>query len=163
MFKAFLVALFIKPIKLNTNPYFYNIYNLCLASILILVLVRCNDDNLIKNTTTIKKDSVSIWIEQSTDRRFSLDVRKSGLNKAYEASKTVSNDSLRLKSFYDIAYEAEGLNYDELFTKVNKSLLLLSSEKNDHKTIGEAHWNYGLYYTKKEKIDSSYYHYHKAF
>ncbi len=29
--------------------------------------------------------------------------------------------------------------------------------------IGDAHWNYGSYYSRKEVVDSAYYHFHKAY
>ena len=95
MFKAFLVALFFKPIKLNTNPYLRNFCNLFLTSILILVIVGCNDNRLIRNVLTTENDSVSIWIAQSKDRTFSTEKRKLGLKKAFELSKIASNDSIR--------------------------------------------------------------------
>ena len=163
MFKAFLVALFIKPIKLNKNPYLHNIFNLYLTSILILVLIGCNNNSTIKNIDPIQKDSITIWIKQSTNSNYSIDEQKLGLKKAYESSKVILNDSIKLHNYWEVAYEAENLNYDDFFLKVNKEALSLSLSQNNLLKIGEVHWNYGLFYTKKEKIDSSYFHFHKAY
>jgi signal transduction histidine kinase len=148
---------------LNRNAFLRIVHKLCYTSIYVLVIISCTDKNLTKAINNIEKDSISIWIEQAANRSFSIEDRKLGLDKAFKFSKNISNDSIKIENISKIAYESEGLNYDDLFLKSNSSLLELSLKKENHLKIGEAHWNYGLFYTKIEKIDSSYYHYHKAF
>ena len=63
----------------------------------------------------------------------------------------------------EIAYDTEGLNINDLFLKVNNESLKLSEKLDDGLKIGEAHWNYGNYYTDVETVDSAYYHFHKAY
>jgi signal transduction histidine kinase len=46
---------------------------------------------------------------------------------------------------------------------VNKEFLKLASKRKDYYKMGDAHWNYGNYYTDIEVIDSAYFHYHKAY
>ena len=50
-----------------------------------------------------------------------------------------------------------------IFKRTNKLLLINARELNDSMSISEAHWNYGLFYGEREKLDSAYYHYFQAY
>ena len=136
---------------------------LSFTGIYLLVLVGCTKTNLPKKVSIKTTDSISIWIDESKKRKIPIEQRKLGLKKAYELSNQISIDSSKLRNISLIAYEAEGLNYDELFLKANNLALELSAKIKNDSIVGETHWNYGLYYTKKGKIDSAYFHYHKAY
>lgn len=110
-----------------------------------------------------KKDSTEIWLEQSKSRKLTVNQRKKALEKAFEIAKLKKSDTLKSGYFSEIAYEAELSNNDSLFRKVNVKNLDLAVKLKDTFKIGDAHWNYGSYYQKKEVIDSAFYHYHKAY
>ena len=57
----------------------------------------------------------------------------------------------------------EKYNIDDLFIKANSESLELATKRNDFYKMGDAHWNYGNYYTDIEVVDSAYYHFHKAY
>lgn len=129
----------------------------------ILFLIGCTNQEANKKPSITKKDSVEIWIQQSTSRKLTLNERKKALEKAFENSKAVASDSTRLQYLSEIAIEAEALNIVALFKKVNSENLSLATQLKDTFKIGDAHWNYGSYYTRKESLDTAYYHYHKAY
>ncbi|WP_141107276.1 tetratricopeptide repeat-containing sensor histidine kinase [Lutibacter flavus] len=118
---------------------------------------------LVNTSITSKNDSVTYWFNQSKSNKLTLDERKGALNKAYNAVNSKLADSIRLNYFSKIAYEAERLNSYEFFKKANFKNLALAKKVNNKLESGLAHWNYGAYYSKKEKIDSAYYHFHKAY
>ena len=117
------------------------------------------DNNLVDS----KIDSTEIWLAQSKSGKLTLEERKKSLEKAFEAALLNKSDTVKSNYFSKIAIEAEFLNNDPLFKEVNLKNLNLAEKFNDISKIGEAHWNYGLYYAEKEVIDSAYYHYHKAY
>ncbi|WP_147296395.1 tetratricopeptide repeat-containing sensor histidine kinase [Lutibacter oceani] len=46
---------------------------------------------------------------------------------------------------------------------MNRGSLKLATKLNDFFKMGDAHWNFGNYYTDIEVVDSAYYHFHKAY
>ncbi len=84
------------------------------------------------------------------------------LNKAYDSSILISNNSVKNKNLLDIAYQAYKLDDTILFKKANTKAYLLSLKLKDSFGVADTYWNYGAFYLKKEKLDSSYYHYNKA-
>lgn len=133
------------------------------ASIGLLVFIGCTNTTPSKKTNTSDTDSIETWIQQSKSRRLTREQRMQALKKAYEESVIKKVDSEKIKYFSKIAIEAELLNSDVLFKEVNFKNLSLAIKLQDTFKIGDAHWNYGSYYQKKEVIDSAYYHYHKAY
>jgi len=131
--------------------------------LLLLVVIACNKVTEDKKLDTTKKDSVETWIAQSKSRKLTIEEKRKALEKAFEAAESEKSDSIKSNHYSNIAYWAESLNNDLLFKKVNLKNLNLASELKDTLRIGDAHWNYGSYYQKKEVIDSAYYHYHKAY
>jgi len=118
---------------------------------------------LIKSQNKSQIDSISYWIKQSRNSRFTLDQKIVFLETAYENLEKIDSDSIKNKFLGDIAIETEGLNIDDLFKESNKKSLDISIKLKDYLNIGSAHWNYGNYYTDNELIDSAYFHFNKAF
>ncbi|MFD0761653.1 ATP-binding protein [Lutibacter aestuarii] len=110
-----------------------------------------------------KEDSVSYYIKQSQKKELKFIQKKELLEKAYQFAKKQPSDSLQNIYLAKIAIETEYLNINDLFLAVNSESLAFAKKLNDGLKIGDAHWNYGNYYTDVETVDSAYYHYHKAF
>lgn len=110
-----------------------------------------------------KEDSVSYYIKQSQKKGLKFIQKKELLEKAYQFAKKQPSDSLQNIYLAKIAIETEYLNINDLFLAVNSESLAFAKKLNDGLKIGDAHWNYGNYYTDVETVDSAYYHYHKAF
>jgi tetratricopeptide (TPR) repeat protein len=130
----------------------------------IIILIACNPiDEAVDLTGTVKKDSVAILIERSKDKLLNVEKRKANLRSAYQFNKLLLNDSIKNRNLLKIAFQAYKLNDIAFFKKVNYEALSLSDQLQDTYGIGDAHWNFGNYYRKKEVMDSSYLHYYKAF
>ncbi|MFD1293008.1 tetratricopeptide repeat protein [Lutibacter holmesii] len=123
----------------------------------------CSEDVKENDLVDSKIDNTDVWLAQSKSRKLTIEERKKALEKAFEAAESKKSDTLKSYYFSKIAFEAELLNNDPLFKKVNLDNLSLATKLQDTFKIGDAHWNYGSYYQKKEVIDSAYYHYHKAY
>ncbi|AMC11391.1 hypothetical protein Lupro_09010 [Lutibacter profundi] len=127
-------------------------------------MVSCSENkNSDKKNENTEIDSISNWIKQSKNVKNTQFKRENSLNKAFEATKRQKSDFVKNKLLSKIALVAFDLGNDELFRKVNLKALLLSTKLRDTFRIGDAHWNYGSYYTRKEIIDSAYFHYHEAY
>ncbi|MCF6168105.1 tetratricopeptide repeat protein [Lutibacter sp.] len=129
-----------------------------------LTLVFCSQNKVGNKTNDNPEiDSISNWIQQSKNIKKPQFNREKLLRKAFEVTKQQKLDSVKNKLFSKIALEVFNLGNDELFRKVNLKALLLATKLRDTFRIGEAHWNYGSFYSKREMIDSAYYHYHEAY
>jgi len=102
-------------------------------------------------------DEIESQIQQSKSRKLNLDKRKEALQKAYNFTNELPSDSIKINYYSKIAYEAENLNSEDLFKKVNSEALSLATKLRDTFKIGDAHWNYASFYSKKEIIDSIYF------
>ncbi len=120
-------------------------------------------NNTLKNKVTLEKDSIAFWISQSKQPKIDLATKKLGLEKAYLSAQKSVSDSIKNNYLSEIAIEAERLDLNLLFSKVNKEYLEIATKQKDYFKKADAHWNYGNYYTDIEVIDSAYYHYHKAY
>lgn len=130
----------------------------------IPMLFSCEKSNEMSNDKKIfKTDSIAFWILESKQPKVSIDQKKIVLEKAYTAIKKINSDSIKNNYLAEIAIEAEFEDFDALFIKVNKESLQLATKRKDFFKIGDAHWNYGNYYTDIEVVDSAYFHYHKAY
>lgn len=59
----------------------------------------------------------------------------------------------------DSAYSAKKVGDTVLFKRMNRKGLELSIKLKDTFGVADAHWNYGSFYSAKEKLDSSFYHF----
>lgn len=118
----------------------------------LISFVSCNSDkkNRKKSFDTMN-DSILFFIEQSN------------LLKAFNLNDLVQNDTLKKNNSLKIAFEAYKNQDSILFKKVNNQAYKLSVKLNDSLGIAETNWNSGSYYSDKEFLDSSYYHYFQAY
>ncbi|WP_456376832.1 tetratricopeptide repeat-containing sensor histidine kinase [Lutibacter sp.] len=142
----------------------YNILTRILFFCVVLTFTFCNKKQETNDKEIASKiDSIENWIQQSKNRKFNLNNRKEALQKAFNYTYTLSIDSIKNTYYSKIVFEAEGLNSEHLFRKVAKKALLLATKRSDTFKIADTHWNYASFYTRKEKIDSAYYHFHEAY
>lgn len=127
------------------------------------MFVFCTKEQHKRGGIKAEENTIETQIKQTKNRKLSLDIRKQALQKAYNFTNNLAADSIKIKYYSKIALEADNLNSENLFKKVNKKALVLAIKLRDTFKIGDAQWNYASYYSKKEIIDSTYYYYHKAY
>ena len=113
------------------------------------------------NNKLTATDSVDYYVAQSEKSNLNNGTAVQLLERAYQYNKTTA-DSVRIKNLLKIAYRAYTLNDSSFFIKTNNEALILSENLNDSANSADAHWNFGIYFTDKEVMDSAYYHYYKA-
>ena len=124
----------------------------------------CKKQNInVENNITKEIDSINYWIKFSKLRSTNFENKSIALQKAYKLTKSINSDSIQNILLAKIAIETEYDNIDDLFNIVNRESLELATKRNDFFKMGDAHWNYGNYYTDIEVVDSAYYHFHKAY
>ena len=144
------------------NKYnWYRLYFLLIVSFLFLSCDNKNGTNTDKINTNI--DSVIIWINLSKNKNLKLKKRKAYLLNTYQYIKDNKIDSIQNRYLSEIAFEAYKLNDTSLFRKTNNEALKLSRKLRDTFGIADSYWNFAAFYFEKEKLDISYFNYHKAF
>ncbi|GAB5566069.1 MAG: sensor histidine kinase [Winogradskyella sp.] len=73
------------------------------------------------------------------------------------------NSDKELDKLLKIAYDNCDGPDSLLFRKTNKIILDKSYILKDTLIRAEAYWNYGIFYSRKEQLDSSYFHYNQAY
>jgi two-component system, NarL family, sensor kinase len=76
--------------------------------------------------------------------------------------RSIPNDSLRTKLTFDFVYHFYKLNDSVNFHFWSEKALELSYISNDSLRIGEAHWDLGNFYFRRNSYDKSYFNYSKA-
>jgi len=119
------------------------------------------EKNLTIDSDLLLYDKVQIYLKDSINQ---MDLgRKNQFLKVISYSDEIKNDSIRNRSNLLIAYKLLQLGEDSLFNNLNQKVNILSKKTKDTFAIADTHWNYGHYYSKREKIDSAYYHYYQAY
>ena len=103
------------------------------------------------------------YLQQAQQDTFSLEARKTFLRIAHTTQKFPATDSItysRLSKIVEVSYH---LNDSVLFHEFAKEALTLAKTLNNPEHLGDAHWNYGSYFERRKKYDSSYVHYNTAY
>ena len=135
-----------------------------LLSILIslgIFFVSCDQKNSIHTNQKSKKDSVSIYIKKS--KTATPEIKEEILKKAIIYNNYDDNDSLRNINLLKVAFASFKLSDSTLFKNSNTEAYNLSLKLNDTLSIADSHWNFGLFYGKKEAFKNAYYHYYQAY
>ncbi len=144
--------------------FYKNIVYFLFTLLFLVILNACDSNTSPQDKTTSKKiDSVAIYIKGSKEESIDLEKRKALLVSAYKFNQKLDNDSVVNRNLLDIAIQAFIIKDSIFFKKTNKEALQLSTRLKDTYGIGDANWNYGFYYSRHEKMDSSFIHYHKAY
>lgn len=101
-------------------------------------------------------------ITEAEGRKISSDESSDLLKQAYEVSKALPNDSLRIKYLFRISSNLFSNKAYKAFKEVNNDFYNVSKENVDSMSIADYYWNLGFYFLTLEKLDSSFYHYEKA-
>ena len=144
--------------------FYQNIVYLLFSLFFLVILNACDSKLSPQDKTTNKKiDSVAFYINLSKEKSIDSEKRIALLISAYKFNQTLDNDSVVNRNLLAIAYRALILNDSAIFNKSNKEALQLSTSLNDTFGIGDANWNYGIYYSKTEKMDSSFVHFYRSY
>lgn len=138
------------------------LYYVVVALLIKSLFISCSKNKNVIVDTTTTSDSTSIYLERVKSTP-AFDEKASLLQKAYVFAKKTANDSIKNHYLSKIAFNAYETKDTTLFKTANSECLELSKKLGDTLKIGDAHWNYGLHYTKKEVLDSAYYHFYKAY
>jgi len=143
----------------------FKIQRTLLYALFPILIINCNNSKSSVNDekTRAQNDSISILIKRSKNKKHPLQYRKNNLHKAYNFNKNQKNDSLKNKALLEISYIAYKLMDSSFFKKTNKEAYQLSYKLKDYFSIADTYWNNGLFFFKKEILDSAYTNYYKAF
>lgn len=133
----------------------------CLAAIVLgILLSHCRD--LVTNCeiNTLKVDSL---LNISGDFKLGSEQRLNSLKGAFDQNMLTNDDSLRMTYFNKISYLAALQTDTILFLASRKGGQLLAEQRKDSVMLGHVHWNSGIYFMRRNQLDSSYYHYRKAY
>jgi len=132
--------------------------------IVLISIIGCTPKvDLQKNKDTTLNDSIVLLINKSKVKTGTIEKRKGDLLRAYSLNKDQENDSIKNQILMKIAFYAYKLNDSIFFRRTNEEARNLSLKLNDTSGVARTHWQKGVFYSKKEKIDSSYYHFYQAY
>jgi len=149
-----LASYFFYIIRINQNT-----LKLILA---LLVLVSC-DSKIEKtnNATAPIIDSIQHYISNGTLENITTKVKISDLNKAYEFTLRLKNDSVKGKYLSDISTALVKANDSTLFRKINDEALSLAKQREDSTLLPSLHNDLANFLSYKV-ADRAYYHYAEA-
>ena len=124
---------------------------------LCIVPLPCLTQNLQVDTDFEK------YLQQAQQDTFSLEARKRFLRIAHTSQKFPATDSIIYSRLSKIVVVSSHLNDSVLFHEFAKEALTLAKTLNNPEHLGDAHWNYGSYYERRKKYDSSYVNYNTAY
>lgn len=75
----------------------------------------------------------------------------------------IPEDSIKIKAFFRLSYFYYTTNDSLNFRRWNKKSLELSKKLKDSSRIAESHWDLGNFFSKFQLVDSTFYHYNKAY
>ncbi len=152
---------------MNSRNYSCSNWLKYLNAYLSLLLLLISVDSTAMNSFEVdilekEKDSLISWIASSQNKKLSLKKRKAFIDKAYNYSKIITNDSLRNNHLLNIAFVYSKLKDSSAFRIVNKQSIELSIKINDSTNLANNYWDLGRFYSKNGIKDSAYYYYSKA-
>lgn len=103
------------------------------------------------------------YLQQAEQDTFSLEARKRFLRIAFTTLKLAEADSVTYSRLSKIVEVSSHLNDSVLFHEFATEGLTLAKTLDKPEHLGDAHWNYGSYYERRKKYDSSYVHYNTAY
>jgi len=149
---------------LNTTSYNKNICSNFLFGIVLILIIGCTSKNDLQiNEDATLNDSIVLLINKSKVKTGTVEERKGNLLRAYKLNKGQENDSIKNQTLLKIASQANKLNDSIFFRRTNKEAFSLSFKLKDTSGIARTHWQKGVFYSKREVIDSSYYHFYQAY
>ncbi len=129
----------------------------------LFLLFNCTTKNDSQSSiAAVKKDSVRIWIAQSKLKEVQEQAKSYLLNKAYNKTQKIENDSIKCNYFTELSFLLRKSNDSKLFQKINSEGLKLSKLLKDSICRSSLHWDLGDFYKNRAIRDSAFYHYNEA-
>jgi two-component system NarL family sensor kinase len=137
--------------------------SLLLVCFLLNGIISCNSPHeKFDSDQQSELDSINIWMENSKDKSFTTQKRKTFLNKAFRLNRLLKKDSGQRVNFIDMRDAAYSIN-DPIFIKnINDQVFEIFKKKRDTLGLAKTHYHFALNYLTLEKMDSSYIHFNKA-
>lgn len=132
--------------------------------LLLYVFVGCQKSNIPENIPIkiYSSDSILYNYRLSTDKSKVIEKRIEFIDKVYNSSISINNDSLLLKSLnYKSQLHSIANQLDSAIFYARK-MLHVSEKLVDSFYMGKAFFKLGIYFSKKKLRDSSYYYYNES-
>ncbi len=110
-----------------------------------------------------KNDSIQKWINSSSNIKLPIDKRVAFLDRSYQLSKKIKNDSIRVGYLSKLSLAAANLKDSLKFRKINKETIELAQLIQKKNVEAEANWDLAFFFKQNAIQDSAYYHYAKAY
>lgn len=136
----------------------YTIYIIALLSLSIAILGGCG------NSHSEKKQSRSVLIADSLLLELpNIDNTRNKSEVLQKVQTLTRGENWEGEYLSKIAFEYLNIDSIQKFKKINNSALSTSIILKDSLAIADAHWNFGNFYLKEHRYDSSYYHYNNSY
>ncbi len=103
------------------------------------------------------------YYNKSQEDSLSPQTRIRLLKISYQVLKHTYQDSLKYSQISKIVEASSHLQDSAFFNSVASEGLMLAQQLENPSLLADAHWNYGAYYLREKKFESSYSHYNSAF
>ena len=120
------------------------------------------NSNNIPSKKANSSDSISIWIANSSNEKYSLKKRLNFLEKAYTKNKEKPKDTSAVKTLSQISLQYSILNDSLEFRKTNKETMELSKITKDSITLANSYWDLAYFFENIQVKDSAFFYYHNA-
>ena len=159
--RLFYLDLYFKHFEVNSRN---KIQGYLVLGLLSYFMICCNSkDNF--NTLHINQvhDSLDHAILSIKKQELNEDAKALSYKVIFNKIKRLTSDSLKSIFYLKIANNTISLSDSSVFKKANAKTVEFSRMLKDTLKLAEAHWNFGIYFVNKEKMDSAFYHYYQAY
>jgi two-component system NarL family sensor kinase len=157
--KAFLTFAYSpKPLAMNTYTFLSGremAYAITLFLIILPHYSHAQDQRLQRSYET--------YLQKARQDTFSMEVRKHYLSRALTTIKPLPPDSVKYSKISKLVELSSHLEDSLLFQALARSGHQLARQIKHPALVADSHWNYGTYYLRLQRYDSSYYHYNHAY
>ncbi|NNT71180.1 hypothetical protein HKT18_03025 [Flavobacterium sp. IMCC34852] len=122
--------------------------NILFSLLFLIILCGCHQSTSVKNTSPAN-DSIQKYLALAGNDTLPFDKRIKYNDKALSFVDLERNDSLKIRTLYNISYKYYELNKNKCLKRTSQTLLMLSKKKNDSTGLGYANRILGLYYMGK--------------
>ncbi|MGY3795568.1 ATP-binding protein [uncultured Aquimarina sp.] len=143
---------------MNQRVLFLIVIHLCIA------LYNCSDNHKhINEDDEIKELSlIDEYLIKASDKEKSKEERELLIEKAVSIYNTLSDDMNKREKTSKLSAAYYDIDDQESSKKMDKEMLRLSKSINDSLGIAQAYANLGIYYRKKNILDSTYFYFYEA-
>lgn len=152
---------FFKPLGNSSNTFL----GLTLLLLVLPFFVGCKGDNPEALMSSSQKylDSLEYYLDSDTFKVTESMDKEVITKRISDYLIKMPEDSIRIKAFFGLSYFYYTTNDSLNFRRWNKKSLELSHKLNDSSKIAESHWDLGNFFSRRHLVDSTFYHYNKAY